>query len=193
MRLGAVILAAGAATRMGRIKQLLPFRGLTLVEHAIKQAQQAEFSPIVVVLGAQAEAVAEAVARTRAECVVNENWQSGMGSSISSGVGRILDIAPHLDALALLLADQPFITASHLKQMGHLFTQNSAPILAAKYAGSAGVPALFRNTVFAALKNLPPEAGARALIRGGAADVLEYHLPEAATDIDTPADFAALE
>jgi len=191
MRLGAVILAAGAATRMGSIKQLLPFRGTTMVEHAIHQAQQL-FAPVVVVLGAQAEAVREAVARTAAESVLNENWQSGMGASITCGVNRILEVDPALDGIAILLADQPFVTATHLKEMGRLFEENSAPILAAQYAGTVGVPALFRSSVFSRLRELAPDSGARALLRGGLTDVLPFDLPEAATDIDTPADFEAI-
>jgi len=192
MKLGALILAAGAATRMGGIKQLLPYRGRTFVEHAIEQAQQANFTPVVVVVGAQAEAVAQAVARTSAESVVNRNWASGMGSSIGCGLARILELSPHLDALAVLLADQPLVTAAHLEKMGRVFALNNAPILAASYASTVGVPAIFRSGVFARLRKLPPDAGARALLRGGDAEVERYNLPEAALDIDTPDDFAAV-
>jgi len=67
-----------------------------------------------------------------------------------------------------------------------------SPILAARYAGTLGVPALFGPEVFARLRELPDEAGARALLRGGDVDVREYDLPEGATDIDTPDDFAGL-
>jgi molybdenum cofactor cytidylyltransferase len=193
MRLGAVILAAGAATRMGQIKQLLPFRGGTLVEHAVRQAQQAEFDPVVVVLGAQAELVREAVLPTGAAWIVNADWESGMGSSLRCGVARILEMDLDLEALAVLLADQPFVTAKHLRQMGREFEQQGAPILAALYGGTVGVPAIFGSSVFAKLMTLPPDAGARALLRGGEAEVQRYELPEAATDIDTPADFAAIE
>jgi molybdenum cofactor cytidylyltransferase len=189
---GALILAAGAATRMGKIKQLLPYRGRTLVEHAIQQAQLAGFAPVLVVLGAQAQAVAEAVRRTSAASVVNENWARGMGSSIVAGVVRMLELAPDLEAMAVLLADQPYVSASHLAAMARVFEGLSAPILAARYAGTLGVPALFRRAVFSKLQELKPDAGARSLLRRATGDVHSFDLPEAATDIDTPEEFADL-
>jgi molybdenum cofactor cytidylyltransferase len=192
MPVGAVILAAGAATRMGRIKQLLPYRGRTLVEHAIHQARFAGFAPVVVVLGAQAEAVGEAVRRTSAESVVNENWESGMGSSIVAGVARMLELAPKVEGIAVLLADQPYISAGHLAGMSRVFDSRTEPILAASYAGTLGVPALFRNTMFAKLQKLKPDAGARSLLRQEDSRVYGFELPEAATDVDTPEEFANL-
>ena len=92
---------------MGSIKQLLPYKGCTLVEYAIQQAQASGFDPVVVVLGAQAEAVGGAVAHTSALSVVNENWASGMGSSITCGAAKILELSPDVDSMAVLLADQP--------------------------------------------------------------------------------------
>jgi molybdenum cofactor cytidylyltransferase len=171
---------------MGCVKQLLMFRGRTLVEGAILQAREAGFTPVVVVLGARAEEVKLAVARTSAEWVVNQNWASGMGSSIKAGLEQI---PPDVDGAAVLLADQPFVTAEHLREMVRGFR---SPILAARYAGTLGVPALFRREVFARLRELPDEAGARALLRGGEFEVQPFDLPEAATDIDTPAEFAAI-
>lgn len=188
MRVGAVILAAGAATRMGRIKQLLPYRGRTLVEHSISQAQQAGFAPVLVVLGAQAESVAEAIARTTAEVVINEAWQTGMGSSVTAGVKRMSGV----DAVAILLADQPCISATDLSAMHRILESSDAAVIAASYAGTVGVPAIFRAAVFPMLLQLAPDAGARALLRDKSLSVLHYGLPAAATDIDTPEDFAAL-
>jgi molybdenum cofactor cytidylyltransferase len=178
---------------MGSIKQLLPYKGCTLVEYAIQQAQASGFDPVVVVLGAQAEAVGGAVAHTSALSVVNENWASGMGSSITCGAAKILELRPDMDSLAVLLADQPLVTAEHLKKMGRVFLMTNAPIVAAAYAGTLGVPAFFRRSVFHQLQALKPEAGARALLRGGDAEVLVYDLPEAAIDVDTPEDFAAVK
>ena len=140
MRTGAVILAAGAATRMGQIKQILPYRGRSLVEHAIEQAHLADFEPVVVVLGAQSQQVGKAVQRTSATSVVNRNWELGMGSSIATGVARLLEIAPEIEALIILLADQPHIVSTHLLAMKRAFQNGNAPILAANYAGTLGVP-----------------------------------------------------
>lgn len=188
-----MILAAGAASRMGTLKQLLPYRGKTLLEHTIWQVEEAGFAPIVVVVGAQAEAVMDKVGRARIEWAVNSNWQRGMGSSVVTGVTRLLEMEPNASSVALLLADQPHITAQHLAGMYAEFENSGTPILAASYAGTVGVPAIFRSSVFETLKHLAEDTGARALLRGGMAQVRRYTLPEAATDIDTPEDFAGLK
>ena len=173
---------------MGRAKQLLHYNGGTLIEHAIQQAENAAFHPIVVVLGANSEAVAEAVSRTTAQWVLNENWQTGMGSSISAGIIKLLEIVPATEAVAILLADQPHIKDVHLSNMAKLFELGKLPVIAARYANTKGVPAIFNRSIFSELKMLPPATGARSLLR----DAHPYDLPEAATDIDTPDDFAML-
>ncbi len=104
----------------------------------------------------------------------------------------MLELAPELSAIAVLLADQPYVLASHLADMLRVFDDGDAPILAASYAGTVGVPAIFRREVFDKLRMLKPEAGARSLLRAGGDDVRSYHLPEAATDVDTPEEFAGL-
>jgi molybdenum cofactor cytidylyltransferase len=180
-----IILAAGAATRMGRLKQLLPYRGKTLVEHAVEQALGAGFDPVVVVLGAEAAAVRAALAMQPVRLVENPRWHLGMGSSIAAGVEVLLDAR----SLGVLLADQPFVTARHLREMQARLDSSDASAVAAQYSGTLGVPALFKRELFEALRSLDPAAGARALLRDRAT---AFPLPEAAMDIDTPEDFAAL-
>jgi molybdenum cofactor cytidylyltransferase len=188
----AIILAAGAATRMGRLKQLLPFRGKTLMEHAVAEAREADFHPIVVVLGADSQAVRNVLTTLDVLIVENSRWQSGMGSSIAAGVEYLEASGADADAAAILLADQPLVTAGHLKQMARLMLQSPAAVIAAHYGGTVGVPALFRRYLFPQLISLPAEAGARSLLRDSKLQVTPFDLPEAATDIDTPDDFAAL-
>ena len=181
---------------MGQPKQLLPYRGGTLVEHAILQAQQAGFAPLVVVVGSQSKDVSSAVERRSVRWVANQHWQSGMGSSISIGINCILDGISGLQGVAVLLADQPLILASDLTAMQREFenriASKSPKILAAFYNGALGVPAIFPSSAFEQLKNLSPELGARALLRGNNAQVNAFELPQAGVDIDTPEDFASL-
>jgi molybdenum cofactor cytidylyltransferase len=98
----------------------------------------------------------------------------------------------HSGAVAILVADQPFVTADHLQHMRTLLYTESAPIVAAEYNGTLGVPALFRRELFATLASLPPDAGARHVLRDSGFDVTPFPLPDAAMDIDTPDDLAAL-
>jgi molybdenum cofactor cytidylyltransferase len=180
-----IILAAGAATRMGRLKQLLLYDGKTLVEHAVEQALGAGFDPVVVVLGAEAAAVRAALATQPVRLVDNSSWHLGMGSSIAAGVEVLLDAS----SLGVLLADQPFVTARHLRDMQALLDGGAAPAVAAEYNGTLGVPALFRRELFGSLQSLDPANGARGLLRTHATP---FPLPEAAIDIDTPEDFETL-
>ncbi len=188
----AVILAAGAATRMGRLKQLLPFGGRTLLEHSIEQALQAGFDPVVVVIGAEADVVRAAIAAQPVDLVWNEGWETGMGSSIAAGMTRLLQISADSGAVAILLADQPLVNASHLIAMRSLLHLSNSEAVAAQYGGTLGVPAVFARRLFPLLESLPPDAGARRLLRDENLDVAAFPLAEAATDIDTPEDFAAL-
>jgi molybdenum cofactor cytidylyltransferase len=189
----AVVLAAGAATRMGRLKQLLPYRGRTLVEHTVAQAKAAQFSPIIVVIGAEAQAVAASLAHADVTIVENPQWSTGMGSSIVAGISHLQTLPVEPEAAAMLLADQPRIGARHLQEMLRVFSGSNGLILAARYNGALGVPALFRYSMFPKLRSLDPAAGARAILRDPQASVTAFDLPEAAIDIDTPAEFAALE
>ncbi|MBV9612323.1 MAG: nucleotidyltransferase family protein [Acidobacteriaceae bacterium] len=189
----ALILAAGSATRMGRLKQLLPYAGRTLVEHAVRQALEAGFAPVIVVIGAEAQALRAALASKHVEIVENENWPLGMGSSLAAGTHHLQTLDTDSAALAVLLADQPLVTAAHLIAMRRLLHTGHAVAVAAQYNGALGVPALFKREMFGRLASLRPEAGARDLLRNQEFDVAAFPLPEAAMDIDTPADFAALE
>jgi len=190
MRVAAIVLAAGAATRMGRLKQLLPYRGRTLVEHSIRQAMDAGFEPVIVVVGAEAQAVMAAIAAELVEVARNDAWESGMGSSIAAGMRHVA--AGERDAVAILLADQPLVTSAHLIAMAKLLEPTHIHIVAAEYSGTLGVPAIFKREMFPLLAALPPEAGARHLLREARLQIAVYPLPEAAMDVDTPEDFEAL-
>jgi molybdenum cofactor cytidylyltransferase len=189
---GAIVLAAGGASRMGQSKQLLRFRGKPLVEHAIMQAVGAGLSPVIVVAGAHADALRSAIAGRPVEIVQNEAWQTGMGSSIAVGVRHLIEMEADAAALAILLSDQPLVEATDLSAMRGLLEVSEAKIVAAEYSGTLGVPAFFNRELFARLAFLAPETGAREILRSSGAQVTAYPLPEAAIDIDTPEDFAAL-
>jgi molybdenum cofactor cytidylyltransferase len=191
-RTGAIILAAGAATRMGQLKQLLAYRGRTLLQYSIGQAIAAGFQPIVVVVGSNAQMLSESIADEAVNIVHNEQWETGMGSSIRAGMRALLASDEVPEAAAILVADQPLVKAKHLAAMRRLLSSAGSSIVAAQYSDTIGVPALFKQELFGALSSLPPEAGARRLLRTSDAAVTRFPLPEAAVDIDTPEDFERL-
>jgi molybdenum cofactor cytidylyltransferase len=175
---------------MGRLKQLLPYCGRTFVEHSLRQAREAGFDPVIVVVGAEAETVSAALAGKPVEIACNAAWESGMGSSIAAGMRRLE--GRDAEAVAILLADQPLVTSVHLIAMARLLAETRVRAVAAEYNGTQGVPALFKREMFALLAALPPEAGARHLLRGWRSEIAVFPLPEAAMDVDTPDDFEAL-
>jgi molybdenum cofactor cytidylyltransferase len=192
MQTAAIILAAGAATRMGKIKQLLPFQGETLLARAIRTARESAFHPIIVVLGAEAESIRKEHAVQQVSFVENYDCQSGMGSSIAAGVRQLQSTESQTEAVAVLLADQPMIEAGALISMAAQLAEATADAIAAKYSKELGAPAIFRKKLFAALLSLNGQPGARAILRNPSYSVLAFDLPQASMDVDTPQDFAAL-
>ena len=188
----AIILAAGSATRMGRTKQLLPYGAGTMLQHTVDQALEAGLSPVLVVVGADAGAVQASIAAKRIEIVANSNWALGMGSSVTAGIKKLRASGSECAAAAILLGDQPLVNAKHLVEMKALLHHVDAPIIAAEYNGTLGVPAFFKRELFARLETIPADAGARHLLRDSGLKIAPFPLPEAAIDIDTPDDFAKL-
>lgn len=171
------------------MKQLLKARGSTLLQHSIEQAIGAGFQPIVVVLGANSQVLKQSIAGEPVKIVQNDRWDTGMGSSIIAGIQVLLESDEGLAAAAILVADQPMVEAKHLTAMHEQLWAVQTSIVSAQYSETLGVPALFKRELFHALLSLPPEAGARRLLRGSDADVTPFPLPEAAVDIDTREDF----
>ena len=191
-RTAAIVLSAGAATRMGRLKQLLIYQGRTLLQRSIDQAVGAGFEPIIVVAGSAFQMLRDSIVGQPVEIVQNDKWQSGMGSSIVAGMQALLKRDEVPSAVAILVADQPRIEVKHLAAMRELLSSAETSIVAAQYSETLGVPAVFKRELFHALLSLPAEAGARSLLRTSDAKVTPFPLPEAAIDIDTPEDFEVL-
>ena len=192
-RVAAVLLAAGGSVRLGRPKQLLPFRHHTLLRHATETALASTCETVYVVLGALSERMVPELEDLPVHVVRNADWQEGMGASIRCGVSAALRGTDRLDGVLLLLADQPLVTPAHLVHLVSLFRDGHAPIVAAYYADRPGVPVLFGATLFADLMALKGDQGARRLVDARLNDTLLVDLPEAASDVDLEADFEALQ
>ncbi|MGI9036712.1 MAG: nucleotidyltransferase family protein [Pyrinomonadaceae bacterium] len=192
-RIGIVILAAGASTRLGRPKQLLKFQGKSLISRAAETAIAADCGNVVVVLGANAEVVKKEIENLPLEIAFNENWQSGLSSSIKIGLKKLLEIENNLSAVVLTLGDQPLVDAEIILRLVKTRRKTQKMIAACEYENATGVPAIFSREMFAELLNLQTDAGARVLIKKYAAsEVAKIAVPEAAIDIDTMEDYEKL-
>ena len=190
--IGMIILAAGNSSRLGRPKQLIPFRGLTLLTHVITESQSAGLHPIVVT-GAYREEVEESLENTTVHQVYNAAWQTGMASGIVAGLSKLLSANPGLDAVIIAVCDQPFISAELLSALIATFLGAGKQIVASTYAGSAGTPVLFGSSLFGELLALSGAEGAKKLLTRHPDQLAAVAFPEGAIDIDTEDDAGTLE
>lgn len=189
---GALILAAGASSRLGRPKQLISYQGETLIARAVRIAGEGGCAPVAVVLGSAGDEIAAQLNGSPVLIVQNNDWERGLGTSVRAGVLAILNSHPDLDAAVLLACDQPCLTASTIVALIEEQQQSGKSIVASRYAGTLGIPALFDRTVFGDLLALPDDSGAKRLIEAHGADVAEIAFADGALDIDTPADHEKL-
>lgn len=197
-QVGLVILAAGAASRMGQPKQLLNYQGQPLIRHVVTVAQQSRCQQIQVVLGAYAAQIrpilTDLCARSHPAVglVENSDWQQGLSSSMRLGMTALMSQNPDLDAVGFLLCDQPLISADLINQLIDTYQTRQQPIVACEYASVLGVPALFDRQFFAALMNLTGDRGARSILEQFRSQVAAIPFPQGSIDLDTPADYAKL-
>ena len=185
-----LLLAAGASTRMGQPKQLLPYHGRTLLRHAAETAVASGCAPIVLVTGSVHEALIGEVSDLPIQAVRNENWESGMASSIQTG---LLAVAPsQFRAVLIMLTDQPLVTPELLRQLAVRQHQTQAPIVATAYGDILGVPAVFDRAMLPALLQLQGAQGAARLIASLGPAVGQVAFPAGLLDVDTPEQYAAL-
>jgi CTP:molybdopterin cytidylyltransferase MocA len=190
--IAAVILAAGASSRLGAPKQLIDFRGEPLVRRATRAAVEAEASPVVVVLGADAPSIAPLLEGLgHVSTAVNEQWQSGLAASVAVGMREVQRLCPRCDAVLITTADQPLVGGEALRALLDAY-EGDARLVAAEYSGTIGVPAVIGSEYFDALLALEGDAGAGRWLRSRVSEVRRVPLPEAAVDIDTAEDRALL-
>jgi CTP:molybdopterin cytidylyltransferase MocA len=178
MKTAAVVLAAGASTRLGQLKQLVRLGEETLLERAVRLAREAGCSPVVVVLGAEYVQIGNSLLGD-AVPVVNDRWEEGMASSILLGVQTLGFVAKEAEGVVIMTCDQPAVTAPHLRAL-----MGADEVMASHYAGRNGVPAYFPSSQFGELMKLRGDAGARELLR----TARSVELPGGELDVDTTDD-----
>ncbi|MCR4341966.1 MAG: nucleotidyltransferase family protein [Gemmatimonadaceae bacterium] len=185
------MLAAGGSARMGHPKQLILHDGKPLVTHAAETALAAGAAPVIVVLGAHAEDIRPALSHLAGVTVViNSDWESGLASSLTTGLRAALRDTTWEGALAML-ADQPLVDGPMLRRIIAEFAAG-ARIVATGYEGVPGVPALFGREHVPELLSLTGDTGAGPWLRSRAREVAIVPLAGAVLDVDTPADVQRL-
>jgi molybdenum cofactor cytidylyltransferase len=190
-RVSAVVLAAGASLRMGEPKQLLPLGGRTLLERALENLRGAELAQVVLVLGASADLILEALPASLLERLVvvrNPDYEQGIASSLRVGLAAVL---PDSDAALVVLADQPFVRpatiARILERSRKSDSGSEAEIVIPFFQAKRGNPVLLARSLFAEAMALEGDSGFRVLFGNhadGIADV-EVNDPGIVFDVDS--------
>lgn len=192
IKVGAVILAAGSSSRMGRPKQTLQFQGMSLLRRAVIAALDATCRPVVVVTGAHAELSRRELGQLDVREAFNPDWETGMGSSVRTGIETLLTIDADVAAAVLLLCDQPHLTSDVVSSLLAAHHATGRPIIASAYGETFGVPALFTRTLFTELTHLAGSSGAKDVIKRHASEAHFLPFSQGEVDVDTPDDFSRL-
>jgi len=189
---GIIILAAGSSSRFGNTKQLLHFKGKTLLAHTIKEAAEAGAQPVVVVTGANADEISKEIQKERVEIVFNKNWEQGMASGIVIGLQNAIRLNKGLQNVIITVCDQPFVSSSLFQQLIQEQIKNKKHIVASAYADTIGTPALFTAKYFPGLMGLTGDQGAKGLLKKYSEDLATVDFPDGYIDIDTQEDYENL-
>lgn len=186
--IGIIILAAGASRRMGTPKQLLKIDNQTLIERAVNLTQALDNQQTVVVLGANAEKINPYIPQNeKVSIIINKNWMQGMGTTLKTGLDFFLAQAQNFAAVIVMVCDQPYLTTEKLQALIDVHQQTKAAIVATKYKGIKGVPALISSRLFPKLMELNQDEGARKIIKNYKGEIVTINFPEGIIDLDTPA------
>jgi len=186
-----ILLAAGASTRMGRPKALLPLGGVTFVRRVLDTLKSAGLSEIVVVVRPGHDAViAEVEASSIGRVVVNGRAENGQLTSLVAGLEAV--DAPNVNGVLVTLVDVPLIQASTVRTLIARAAHTDAPVLRAVHRGRHGHPVIFTRAVFDALRAADPAVGAKSVMRSVRIEDVEVDDPGVFEDVDTPDDYQRL-
>jgi molybdenum cofactor cytidylyltransferase len=189
--IGVILLAAGESARLGKPKQLLKYKESTLLEFVLNVAT-AVSEKVVLVLGANAEAIQKSLGKRNVTVVINEEWEEGMSSSICCGVSAIQRSQPAVEGVIILVCDQPYVSAELLQDLIAKHATTGKKIIASAYNNTIGVPALFDKTFFPGLMSLKGQEGAKKIIQQHPGEVATIAFPNGTIDIDTMEDYEKL-
>jgi molybdenum cofactor cytidylyltransferase len=190
-KVAGVLLAAGMSTRLGQPKQLLPFRGHTLLRHAAETGLAAGLDPLVVIIGAEAAAMRRELAGLPVLVVENPRYAEGQSTSLRAGLAALpRDVA----AVVTLLVDMPGVDAPLIQALVAAWEASGAPIVRPAHAGRPGNPVLFAAWLLPELARAEGDEGGRPVLRAHAADVqlLPVENPGVLQDVDTWEAYGAL-
>jgi molybdenum cofactor cytidylyltransferase len=185
-----VVLAAGTGSRFGGTKQVAPFAGRPLAQHAVDALAEAGVQELLVITGHDAEEVEAALALPdRGRFVRNPEYAKGMSTSLGAAFHEIDDES---QAAVILMGDQPGIGADVVRSLISRFLRTRKQIVRASYRDGPG-PALLSREIFAEAGHLHGDVGVRILIASHPEWVEDVAVDaDAPRDVDTPEDLLGI-
>jgi molybdenum cofactor cytidylyltransferase len=190
-KIASIILAAGTSSRLGFPKQLVEYKGQTLVEDIVKNILSLNLESNICVTGSSREEVEAKIKDYDIITVYNKDFKKGMSESLKTGIRAVKEMQD-IDAVMIALCDQPLIPSSHYQSLVEEYRKSHFNIICSKYDNSHGVPAIIDRKYFDELLDIE-KGGAKAVITAHLSDSLIIDCSEAAFDIDTNADLESLQ
>ena len=185
-----VILAAGSSSRMGQPKQLLKWKNKSFILRSVETALSLAPERTLVVLGSEQERIREEIEDSQVHMVFNEEWEAGMGRSISVGVDYVQSNWPEVFGILIMLSDQPLIDFEHLRSLMMALKRSNCGMVATSHSDEIfGVPAIFDSRYFDELRDLNSDYGARELIKTHCNRACLVYGYNKVIDLDTESDY----
>ncbi len=202
-KVAGVILAAGSATRMGDIKQLLPFRGKTILDHVIANVQKSALHEIILVLGYCSEKILQKIdlpaeypddllgESPDIKIVINKEYTKGQSSSLKQGLENVSE---NCEGAMFLLGDQPLVTDTIINKLLYAFDTSDSPVVIPYCNEQRGNPVIIASSLFYRLESLSSDTGARVLFKEFEHEILKVSVDDKAIleDVDTKDDYEKL-
>jgi molybdenum cofactor cytidylyltransferase len=185
-----VLLAAGLSSRMGSNKMLFELEGESVLRGAAKRALAGGLSPLVVVLGHQAETARRELDGLACQAVINPDYELGINTSLKTGIAAVADVPEKPQAALVMLADMPFVTAEMIAALIARYRSSMAPLVISDYEGVNAPPMLYDRSLFKELGEMSGEGCGRQVVKRHRSEAEVLPWPVAAlADLDVPEDF----
>ena len=191
LRVAGIVLAAGASRRMGRNKMLLELEGESLVRRAARRALAAGLSPVVVVLGHEADRARAALADLAVLIALNPDFAGPTSGSLHAALDLL---GEDVGAAVVLLGDMVHVSEAALAELMRRARSSDAPLVVSRYGDVTAPPLLFRRALFGELLAWTGEGCGKAVVQAHKREALYVDRPAGVlVDVDTPEDFQAAQ
>jgi molybdenum cofactor cytidylyltransferase len=186
-----ILLAAGTSSRMGRNKMLFELNGESILRGAARRALAAGLSPLLVVLGHEAEKSRGELDGLPCQIVINPNYEQGINSSLKSGISAV---PAEAQAAVVMLADMPFVTPEMIAGLIDRYRSSEAPLVISDYEGVNAPPMLYDKSLFTELLAMTGEGCGRQVVKRHREEAEVLAWPVAAlADMDVPEDYERMK